>query len=103
MLLNFFKTFFNFLISFSHSGIANAHVKDAAALCCFFNWLEKEIESQRVVTEISAADKLATFRAEQTDFVGLSFDTISSSGSNGAIIHYKPTPETDRLEKYRLN
>lgn len=49
------------------------------------------------MTEISAADKLAGFRAEQADFVGLSFDTISSSGPNAAIIHYKPTPETDRL------
>ena len=73
-----------------------AHVKDAAALCCFFAWLEKEVEAQRTVTEISAADKLAGFRAEQDDFVGLSFDTISSVGSNAAIIHYKPTPETDR-------
>jgi Xaa-Pro aminopeptidase len=26
--------------------------------------------------------------------MGLSFDTISGSGSNGAIIHYKPEPET---------
>lgn len=74
----------------------NAHIKDAAALCCFFAWLEKEVESGRLVTEISAADKLAGFRAEQQDFVGLSFDTISSAGSNGAIIHYKPSPETDR-------
>ena len=49
----------------------NAHIKDAAALCCFFAWLEKEVESQRTVTEISAADKLAGFRAEQADFVGL--------------------------------
>ncbi|XP_046442991.1 xaa-Pro aminopeptidase 1-like [Daphnia pulex] len=78
------------------AGMENAHIKDAAALCCFFAWLEKEVESQRVVTEISAADKLAGFRAEQADFVGLSFDTISSSGSNAAIIHYKPSPETDR-------
>lgn len=78
------------------AGMENAHIKDAAALCCFFAWLEKEVESQRTVTEISAADKLAGFRAEQIDFVGLSFDTISSSGSNAAIIHYKPSPDTDR-------
>ena len=77
-------------------GFENAHIKDAAALCCFFSWLEKEVEAQRPVTEISAADKLAAFRAEQADFVGLSFATISSSGSNGAIIHYHPMPETDR-------
>mmetsp|Transcript_12472 Transcript_12472/g.1867 ORF Transcript_12472/g.1867 Transcript_12472/m.1867 type:complete len:104 (+) Transcript_12472:1074-1385(+) len=28
--------------------------------------------------------------------MGLSFETISSVGSNGAIIHYKPEPETAR-------
>ena len=83
-------------ICFYFTGFENAHIKDAAALCCFYAWLEKEVESQRPVTEISAADKLAGFRAEQEDFVGLSFPTISSSGSNGAIIHYRPLPETDR-------
>ena len=73
-------------------GMENAHIKDAAALCCFFAWLEKEVESQRTVTEISAADKLAGFRAEQADFVGLSFDTISSSGSNaGMKIRFFPS------------
>merc|ERR1712241_1041883 len=30
------------------------------------------------------------------NFVGLSFDTISSVGPNAAIIHYKATPETSR-------
>lgn len=29
-------------------------------------------------------------------FQGLSFATISSSGPNGAIIHYHPEPETNR-------
>jgi len=29
-------------------------------------------------------------------FVQISFDTISSSGPNSAVIHYHPTPETDR-------
>ena len=29
-------------------------------------------------------------RSQLKDFVGPSFDTISSTGSNGAIIHYKP-------------
>ena len=58
----------------------NAHIKYAAALCCYFAWLEKEVESGQRVTEISAADHLAALRAEHKDFVGLSFDTISSSG-----------------------
>ena len=32
--------------------------------------------------------------SELSDFMGLSFDTISSTGPNGAIIHYKPLPES---------
>jgi Xaa-Pro aminopeptidase len=33
---------------------------------------------------------------EQEDFVGPSFETISSVGPHAAIIHYKPCAETDR-------
>jgi len=76
-------------------GFINSHVRDAAALCSYFAWLEKEIPTG-TVSEISGADKLASLRAEMENFVGLSFDTISSSGPNGAIIHYKPTAESDR-------
>lgn len=93
----FFVFVYFFFWLFCLSGFKNSHIKDAAALCCFFAWLEKEIEAGHRVTEISAANKLASFRQEQKDFVGLSFDTISSSGPNGAIIHYKPTEETDRV------
>jgi Xaa-Pro aminopeptidase len=70
-------------------------IKDAVALCEFFAWLEEAIESESI-TEISAADKLEEFRKEQDDYVGLSFETIAGSGPNGAIIHYKPSEETDR-------
>uniref|UniRef100_A0AAY4DW09 Xaa-Pro aminopeptidase 1 n=1 Tax=Denticeps clupeoides TaxID=299321 RepID=A0AAY4DW09_9TELE len=49
-----------------------------------------------MVTEISAADKAEEYRSQQKDFVGLSFPTISSVGPNGAIIHYRPLPETNR-------
>ncbi|KAG8517444.1 Xaa-Pro aminopeptidase 1 [Galemys pyrenaicus] len=48
------------------------------------------------VTEISVADKAEEFRRQQADFVDLSFPTISSTGPNGAIIHYAPVPETNR-------
>nr|XP_018915688.1 PREDICTED: xaa-Pro aminopeptidase 1-like isoform X1 [Bemisia tabaci] len=79
------------------NGLINAHIKDAAALCCYFDWLEKELKKGNKVTEISGATKLEEFRREHEDFVDLSFSTISSSGPHGAIIHYSPTPETDRL------
>uniref|UniRef100_A0A8C9GD16 X-prolyl aminopeptidase 1 n=1 Tax=Pavo cristatus TaxID=9049 RepID=A0A8C9GD16_PAVCR len=71
------------------------HIKDAVALCELFNWLEKEVP-KGTVTEIIAADKAEEFRSQQKDFVELSFATISSTGPNGAIIHYKPVPETNR-------
>lgn len=76
-------------------GMKLAHIKDAVALCELFAWLEKEIP-KGTVTEISAADKAEELRSQQKDFVGLSFPTISSVGSNGAIIHYCPLPETNR-------
>src|SRR5690606_36448749 len=43
---------------------------------------------------VDAADRLEEFRRSRKDFVGLSFDTISGSGANGAIIHYQPERET---------
>ncbi|XP_033098855.1 xaa-Pro aminopeptidase 1-like [Anneissia japonica] len=76
-------------------GMKKAHIRDAVALCEYFCWLEKEIV-KGTQTEISASNQLEKFRREQELFVSLSFDTISSSGANGAIIHYKATPETDR-------
>lgn len=42
-------------------GMINCHIRDAAALCCYFAWLEKNI-SKQVITEVSGADKLEEFR-----------------------------------------
>lgn len=75
-------------------GMRNAHIRDAAALCCYFAWLEKNVKNS-TITEISGAKKLEEFRSLQADFKGLSFATISSVGPHGAIIHYHPEPETD--------
>lgn len=62
----------------------------------YFAWLEIEVQQQSHVDEISGATKLEEFRSKQDKFMGLSFATISSSGPNGAIIHYHPMPETNR-------
>ncbi|KNC98502.1 aminopeptidase P [Spizellomyces punctatus DAOM BR117] len=76
-------------------GFRQSHIRDAAALCEYFAWLEKElVENKAALAEVEAADKLESLRRKQKDFVGLSFDTISSTGPNGAIIHYKPERET---------
>uniref|UniRef100_A0A0P4X235 Aminopeptidase P N-terminal domain-containing protein n=1 Tax=Scylla olivacea TaxID=85551 RepID=A0A0P4X235_SCYOL len=75
-------------------GMESCHLRDAAALCRYFAWLEKEA-ARGTQTEISGADQLQKFREELDDFVGLSFSTISSVGPNAAIVHYKPSMETD--------
>ncbi|KAJ9577057.1 hypothetical protein L9F63_006337 [Diploptera punctata] len=76
-------------------GMIKAHIRDAAAVCCYFTWLEKEIV-KNTITEISGAEKLEEFRREQEDYVGPSFSTISSVGPHAAIIHYEPSKKTDR-------
>lgn len=77
------------------AGLRSAHLRDGVALCKFLRWIEEEVAVHgRQPTECEAADKLDGLRAQQDLFVSLSFPTISSSGSNGAVIHYRPRPET---------
>ena len=74
-------------------GARDAHARDAVAVCRFLHWLDGRAGQQ---TEMSAAARLLAFRAELADFRGESFPAISGSGQNGAIIHYRVSPETDR-------
>ncbi|KAG5621144.1 hypothetical protein H5410_006362 [Solanum commersonii] len=55
---------------------------------------KNKLQDLKRLTEVSASDKLEEFRASKEHFRGLSFPTISSVGSNGAIIHYSPEAET---------
>ncbi|XP_052100615.1 xaa-Pro aminopeptidase 1-like [Mytilus californianus] len=76
------------------AGMRRAHLKDAVTLCEYFCWLETEVP-KGTVTEVSAAEKLENIKRGQEDYISLSFDTISSTGAHGAVIHYKPSEETD--------
>lgn len=66
-------------------------IQDGVALTRFFRWLETEITGSQAQTEISIAEKLRDFRAEQEGFVGESFDTIAGYLEHGALPHYKAT------------
>src|SRR5690606_27105888 len=46
--------------------------------------------------ELSATQLLQDIRAEGDKFRGLSFDTISGAGGNGAIVHYRSEPATNK-------
>ncbi|POS85655.1 Creatinase/aminopeptidase [Erysiphe pulchra] len=73
------------------AGMKACHIRDGAALIEFFSWLEhKLLVENMVIDEVTAADKLEELRSKQEKYVGLSFETISSSGPNAAIIHYAP-------------
>lgn len=76
-------------------GFRNAVLKDGIAMTKFFFWLEKQLKAGEKVTELGAASKLTALRAEQPQYVMDSFESISSYGPHGAIVHYAPTPETD--------
>jgi Xaa-Pro aminopeptidase len=72
-------------------GMRQCHIRDGAALIEYFSWLEDQLNVQKVqLDEVTAADKLEEMRSKHKHFVGLSFDTISSTGANAAVIHYKP-------------
>jgi len=75
-----------------------SHIYDGAALTKFLFWLKKNYRKQNV-NEISAQEKLLKFRKENKDFRFLSFPTISGSGPNGAIIHYKASKKSNRKLK----
>ncbi|KAL2052315.1 hypothetical protein ABVK25_007474 [Lepraria finkii] len=76
-------------------GMRACHVRDGAALSEYFAWLEEElVEKGTKLDEVQAADKLEQIRSQNQHFVGLSFDTISSTGANAAVIHYKPEPKS---------
>ena len=75
-----------------------ANIRSAICHARLLKWAEDNAGTG--VTECDGVDKLYGFYSEQKDFRGQSFDTISSCGSNGAIIHYKPTRGKDaKIEK----
>ncbi|KAI9660810.1 MAG: hypothetical protein M1829_006462 [Trizodia sp. TS-e1964] len=72
-------------------GMRACHVRDGAALIEYFAWLEERLlQNSAPLDEVQGADKLEEIRSKHQNFVGLSFDAISSSGANAAVIHYSP-------------
>ena len=71
-----------------------AHIKDGVAHTKFMYWLKNTI-GKEPITELSASDKLESFRAEQDDFICPSFAPICAYGAHAAMCHYSSTPETN--------
>tara|TARA_Y100001970_G_scaffold239675_1_gene301837 strand:+ start:8015 stop:9715 length:1701 start_codon:yes stop_codon:yes gene_type:complete len=75
-----------------------SHLTDGIALTKFIFWVKKNFKSKRI-TEISAQKKLENFRKMHPSYKFPSFNTISGSGPNSAIIHYKASDKTNRILK----
>ncbi len=79
-------------------GVRAAHLRDGAALTKFLAWLSRDAPKGHL-TEIEVADKLASFRAEANLYRGPSFATIAGAGGNGAIVHYRASPDSNATIK----
>ena len=77
------------------AGHRAAQARDGAAVARFLHWLSVEAPTG-AVDELAAAARLQAFREDTGSLRDLSFDTISGSGPNGAIVHYRVSEETNR-------
>ena len=75
-------------------GTKNALIRDGVAMVNFLCWIDNNI-GKTEMSEISIAEKLRSFRAEQPMFIGESFGTIAGYGGHGAIVHYRATEESN--------
>ncbi|XP_048517336.1 xaa-Pro aminopeptidase ApepP isoform X1 [Dendroctonus ponderosae] len=78
-------------------GMKRAHVKDGAAMCDFFAYIEAQMVKGKVFTEMDMANILDDFRFEQLESLGNSFRTIVGFAGNGAQPHYIPTKNTNAI------
>ena len=76
-------------------GMRAAHLRDGIAVCRFLAWLARASANGKA-DEISAASQLEIFRRDTGQLREISFDTISGSGANGAIVHYRVTTDSNR-------
>ena len=69
---------------------------DGVALCAFFAWLEDAIARCEAtpLNELMIDEQLLRLRSQQPGFVSRSFGTIAAYNANGAMPHYRATPDS---------
>ena len=75
----------------------NAHIEDGAALTKFIFWIK--YKNKKKITEMDAEKKLEKFRKMNKNYLFPSFNTIAGTGSNGAIVHYRATKNSNKVIK----
>ncbi|WP_122075319.1 aminopeptidase P family protein [Pseudophaeobacter sp. EL27] len=83
------------------AGSAAAHLRDGAAVVELLCWLDAQAPGS--ITEMEVATRLENLRRRDPALRDISFETISGTGENGAVMHYRVTEESDsRLEAGHL-
>jgi len=77
--------------------VRRAMVEDGIAMCEFYAWFEAELadpKRKQAITELTIDAGLTEARARRPGYVGPSFATIAAFNANGAMPHYRATPES---------
>jgi Xaa-Pro aminopeptidase len=72
--------------------VREAMERDGAAMCAFYAWLEAAL-GREDISELTIDERLTAQRMQQPGYVSLSFPTIAGFNANGAMPHYRATPE----------
>ena len=73
--------------------VREAMRQDGAALCEFFSTFEKRLDAGERLSELDVDSMLIEVRSQQPHYVSPSFPTIAGFNENGALPHYRATPE----------
>jgi Xaa-Pro aminopeptidase len=74
--------------------VREAMAEDGAAMCEFYAAFEAALARGDRITELTIDEELSAARARRPGFKGLSFSTIAGFGANGAMPHYRATPDS---------
>lgn len=69
-------------------GFIMSHVYDGIALSILFEWMEDTLRNASL-TELDVSDQLVQIKSQIEGYFSPSFETISATGENSAIIHHK--------------
>jgi Xaa-Pro aminopeptidase len=75
-------------------GARTAHRRDGAAMTRFLHWFAGADKAR--LTEMDLVEALYRFRKDTGALQDTSFDSNCGSGPNGAIAHYRVTPQSNR-------
>lgn len=75
------------------ANVREAMAQDGAALCEFFAWFDAGQGRERI-TEVTIDERITAARARRPGYVCPSFPTIAGFNANGAMPHYRATPES---------